>query len=60
MLETYQDELLALLGSIQAHQTLNSRDSSRVIRDLSKRVEGLGVDLRKSLIEADKQLTIKE
>ena len=56
--EKYEEVLLATLGSIQAHRVLESTESSKSIRDLSKRLEGLGVDLRKHLINVDKLLKV--
>ena len=58
LLKNYEEVLLAALGAIQADKVLHSKESSRVIRDLSKELGNLGVGLRKELILLDKTLTI--
>lgn len=52
--------LEAELGAITAFMLVRSRESSKTVRDCTKHTESLGVDLRKSLIEFDKSLTINE
>ena len=56
ILENYEQDVLALLGSIQSHRVVTSKESSKVIRDLSKQIESKGVELRKSLVALDKTL----
>ena len=51
--------LEAQLGAILAHKLVQSKQSTHVIRDLSKQLDGLSVALRAELIEADKLLNIK-
>ena len=56
----YQRALSASLGAIAAHTLVSSRESSRVIRECSKALDNMSVDLRKSLLELEKQYTIQE
>lgn len=55
----YQELLEGTLGSIAAHTVCTSKESSRVIRDCSKELDSMSVELRKSLHDFDKQLTFK-
>ena len=59
ILAKYQAVLEGALGAIAAHTVCTSKESSRVIRDCSKELDSMSVELRKSLIDFDKQLTIK-
>lgn len=59
-LDKYLLVLEGALGAITAHKMHSSNASSRVIRDLSKDLDNLSVNLRKELIEFDKSLTTKE
>ena len=59
ILAKYQAVLEGTLGAIAAHTVCTSKESSRVIRDCSKELDSMSVELRKSLHEFDKQLTIK-
>ena len=59
ILKKYQEVLEGTLGAIAAHLICTSKESSRVIRDCSKELDSMSVELRKSLIDFDKQLTIK-
>ena len=59
ILKKYQEVLEGTLGAIAAHLVCTSKESSRVIRDCSKELDSMSVELRKSLIDFDKQLTIK-
>ena len=59
ILTKYQTVLEGALGAIAAHLVCTSKESSRVIRDCSKELDAMSVELRKSLIDFDKQLTIK-
>ena len=59
ILTRYQAVLEGTLGAIAAHLVCTSKESSRVIRDCSKELDSMSVELRKSLHDFDKQLTIK-
>ena len=48
-LENYERDVLAILGSIQAHKACTSSSSCNVIRDLSLQIEKQGTQLRKDL-----------
>lgn len=54
------EALQAELGAIAAFLLVNSKESSKTIRDCTKVTDSLSVELRKSLVEFDKSLTIKE
>ena len=54
------EALQAELGAIAAFLLVNSKESSKTIRDCTKITDSLSVELRKSLVEFDKSLTIKE
>lgn len=58
VLEQYQQALEGTIGAIAAYSISTSKDSSKVIRDCSKLIDSLSVDLRKFLVEADKSLVI--
>lgn len=58
ILKKYQEVLEGTLGAIAAHLVCTSKESSRVIRDCSKELDSMSVELRKSLIDFDKQLGI--
>lgn len=57
-LTKYQETLEATLGAIAAHTVCSSKESSKVIRDCSKALDNMSVELRKTLIEQDKQLSM--
>lgn len=57
ILKKYQELLEGTLGAIAAHYILTSKDSSKTIRDCSKKLDNLSIDLRKALREQDKSLT---
>ncbi len=59
ILTKYQTVLEGTLGAIAAHSVCTSKESSKVIRDCSKELDAMSVELRKSLVDFDKQLTIK-
>jgi len=59
ILEQYTDALEGALGSIIAHKLILSKESSKTIRDCSKLIDSMSVELRKHLIEIDKSLVIK-
>ena len=52
--------LQAELGAITAFMLVRSKESSKTIRDCTKLTDSISIDLRKSLVEFDKSLTIKE
>ena len=56
LLQQYQAALEGTLGAIAAHSLISSKDSSKTIRDCSKVIDSLSVELRKSLIDFDKSL----
>ena len=60
ILSEYQATLEGCLGAIAAHLLCTSRASTKVIRDLSKQLDGMSIELRKSLVELDKSLTTKD
>lgn len=54
----YQAVLEGTLGAIAAHLVCTSKESSKVIRDCSKELDSMSVELRKTLVDFDKQLGI--
>ena len=58
VLDRYRELLDAQLGAIKANDVLTSKESTKVIRDLSKNIDKLSIDLRRELIEFDRSLTI--
>jgi hypothetical protein len=58
ILADYQAALEGCLGAIAAHLVCTSKDSSKVIRDLSKHLDSMSVELRRSLVELDKSLAV--
>ena len=54
----YQAVLEGTLGAITAHLVCTSKESSKVIRDCSKELDSMSIELRKSLVDFDKQLSI--
>ena len=58
ILAQYTDALEGTLGAIAAYNLIKSRDASKAIRDCSKLIDSMSVELRKSLIESDKSLVI--
>jgi hypothetical protein len=57
--ERYQ-ALQAELGAITAFMLVRSKEASKTIRDCTKLTDSISVGLRKSLVEFDKSLTIRE
>lgn len=57
ILTKYQEVLEGTLGAIAAHHICTSKDSSKVIRDCSKQLDALSIDLRRALVEQDKLLS---
>jgi hypothetical protein len=58
ILAQYADALEGTLGAIAAYNLIKSRDASKAIRDCSKLIDSMSVELRKALIESDKSLVI--
>ena len=54
------EDIQAELGAIAAFLLFNYKESSKTVRDCTKVTDSLSVELRKSLVEFDKSLTIKE
>lgn len=59
ILKKYQEVLEGTLGAIAAHLVCTSKYSSKVIRDCSKELDSMSIELRKSLGDFEKQLTLK-
>ena len=60
IIDNYENALLAALGALTANKVVTSKESHKVIRDASKHIESLGVELRKYTIEQDKRLVIND
>ena len=60
VLAQYQAALEGTLGAIAAHSIVSSKESSKTIRDCSKLIDSMSVELRRTLVELDKSLTLKE
>jgi hypothetical protein len=58
LLHKRAEALQAELGAITAFMLVRSKESSKTIRDCTKITDSLSVDLRKSLVEFDKSLTV--
>jgi hypothetical protein len=58
ILDQYQAILTGTLGAIAAHTVVQSKESSRVIRECSKTLDNMSVDLRKTLLEFEKSMVI--
>ena len=58
ILAQYQAALEGTLGAIAAHSIVSSKESSKTIRDCSKLIDSMSVELRKQLILLDKDLII--
>jgi len=58
LLDQYQVALEGALGAIAAHSLVRSKDSSKTVRDCSKVIDNMSVELRKSLVESDKSLVV--
>ena len=57
-LNQYQSALESTLGAIAAHSLVQSRESSRVIRECSKQLDTMSIQLRKELLSNEKLLVI--
>ena len=60
ILAQYQNALEGTLGAIAAYNVINSKESSKAIRDCSKLIDSMSVELRRTLVELDKSLIIKD
>ena len=60
ILAQYQDALEGTLGAIAAYNLINSKESSKAIRDCSKLIDSMSIELRKQLILLDKDLVISD
>ena len=60
ILAQYQNALEGTLGAIAAYNLINSKESSKSIRDCSKLIDSMSVELRRTLVELDKSLVVKD
>ena len=60
ILAQYQNALEGTLGAIVAYNLINSKESSKAIRDCSKLIDSMSVELRRTLVESDKSLVVKD
>ena len=58
ILAQYQAALEGTLGAIAAHSLVQSKESSKTIRDCSKLIDSMSVELRRTLVELDKSMVI--
>ncbi len=58
ILYSYQSALESTLGAIAAHSLIQSRESSRVIRECSKQIDSMSTQLRKELLSNEKLLVV--
>lgn len=58
ILAHYQNALEGTLGAIAAYNLINSKESSKAIRDCSKLINSMSVELRRTLVESDKSMVI--
>ena len=58
VLAQYQAALEGTLGAIAAHSVVQSKESSKTIRDCSKLIDSMSVELRRTLVELDKSMVI--
>ena len=58
VLAQYQASLEGTLGAIAAHSIVSSKESSKTIRDCSKLIDSMSVELRRTLVELDKSMVI--
>ena len=56
VLAQYQAALEGTLGAIAAHSIVSSKESSKTIRDCSKLIDSMSVELRRTLVELDKSM----
>ena len=60
ILAQYQNALEGTLGAIAAYNLINSKESSKAIRDCSKLIDSMSVELRRTFVELDKSLVVKD
>ena len=60
ILAHYQSALEGTLGAIAAYNLINSKESSKSIRDCSKLIDSMSVELRRTLVELDKSLITRD
>ena len=60
ILAQYQNALEGTLGAIASYNLINSKESSKAIRDCSKLIDSMSVELRRTLVESDKSLITKD
>ena len=60
ILDNYENALLATLGSVHATKLVSSKESNKTVRDCSKVLDGMSVELRRELVLTDKTLTISQ
>ena len=60
ILAQYQNALEGTLGAIASYNLINSKESSKAIRDCSKLIDSMSIELRKQLILLDKDLVISD
>lgn len=60
ILAQYTDALEGTLGAIASYNLIHSKESSKAIRDCSKLIDSMSVELRKQLILLDKDLVISD
>lgn len=60
LLHKRAEALQAELGAITAFLLVQSKESSKTIRDCTKITDSLSVDLRRALVEFDKSLSPHE
>ena len=58
VLAQYQAALEGTLGAILAFNLVQSRSSTKTIRDCSKLIDSMSVELRRTLVELDKSMVI--
>ena len=58
VLAQYQAALEGTLGAIAAHSIVKSKDATKTLRDCSKLIDSMSVELRKQLILLDKSMVI--
>lgn len=59
ILDEYEKLVIAQFGAMSAHKVLQSKDSSKCIRDLAKQLSNVSTALRKELVLFDKTLVLK-
>ena len=58
VLTKYQLALEGAIGAIAAHSIVSSKESSRVIRECSKELDKISIELRKSLLASEKLMVV--